>query len=98
MEETTLSQLAKDFSAGKIDKDKYIEKRQKLIREIVSGNTILKEKKYIPHKNIKKRKGSSNIKKIINLQNRRPLYLAIIILVIIFVILITSVFVAQQYS
>ncbi|MBK68873.1 MAG: hypothetical protein CMF54_03675 [Legionellales bacterium] len=98
MEETTLSQLSKDFSAGKVDKDKYIEKRQRLIRKIISGSVILKDKNYIPHKSIKNRKSSSNIKKIMNLQNRRPLYIAIITLVIISVILITSVFVSQQYS
>tara|TARA_B110000014_G_C19916293_1_gene474093 strand:+ start:176 stop:463 length:288 start_codon:yes stop_codon:yes gene_type:complete len=88
----SLSQLIKDYSTGRISSNEYYQEREKLIKDIVAGRIIIEEVKYVPHKNKKNKKTLKELIKIINLQNKRPLYLAIIILSLIFCILVTSVF------
>ena len=91
MKKESLSQLIKDYSTGRISSDEYYQEREKLIKDIVAGRITIEEVKYVPHKN-KNKKTLKELIKIINLQNKRPLYLAIIILSLIFCILVTSVF------
>ena len=95
MKNKSLSQLVRDYSTGEIDEREYREMRAKLIRDIVVGNIIIEEIKYIPPTNQKNNTGikkeSKNRKKIINLQNKRPLFIAISTLGIVSIILIISV-------
>ena len=42
----SLSQLTKDYAAGKINQRDYREMRAKLIQEIFKGNAKLEENKY----------------------------------------------------
>jgi hypothetical protein len=95
MKNKSLSQLVRDYSTGEIDEREYREMRAKLIRDIVVGNIIIEEIKYIPPTNQKNNTGikkeSKNRKKIINLQNKRPLFIAISALGIVSIILIISV-------
>ena len=91
MKKESLSQLIKDYSTGRISSNEYYQEREKLIKDIVAGRITIEEVKYVPHKN-KNKKTLKELIKIINLQNKRPLYLAIIILSLIFCILVTSVF------
>ena len=92
MKKESLSRLIKDYSTGRISRNVYYQEREKLIKDIVTGRIIIEEVKYVPHKNKKNKKTLKELIKIINLQNKRPLYLAIIILSLIFCILVTSVF------
>ena len=95
MKNKSLSQLVRDYSTGEIDEREYREMRAKLIRDIVVGNIIIEEIKYIPPTNQKNNTGikkeSKNRKKIINLQNKRPLFIVISALGIVSIILIISV-------
>jgi hypothetical protein len=95
MKNKSLSQLVRDYSTGEINERKYREMRTKLIQDIVADNIIIEETKYIPPTNQKNNTGikkeSKNRKKIINLQNKRPLFIAISTLGIISIILIISV-------
>ena len=96
MENKSLPQLVKDYSTGEINEREYREIRTKLIQDIVAGNIILEKTKYIPPTNQKNntriKKESKNRKKIINLQNKRPLFIAISALGIVSIILIIGVF------
>ena len=89
MNNKSLSQLTKDYSDGKISQRDYREMRAKLVQEIVAGNATLKENKYTPPRISKKK--SKKKKKLINLQNKRPLFIAIGILSAIIIILTASV-------
>jgi hypothetical protein len=95
MKNKSLSQLVRDYSTGEINERKYREMRTKLIQDIVADNIIIEETKYIPPTNQKNNTGikkeSKNRKKIINLQNKRPLFIAISTLGIVSIILIISV-------
>ena len=95
MKNKSLSQLVRDYSTGEINERKYREMRTKLIQDIVADNIIIEETKYIPPTNQKNnteiKKESKNRKKIINLQNKRPLFIAISTLGIVSIILIISV-------
>jgi len=86
----SLSQLTKDYAAGKINQRDYREKRAKLIQEIFAGNATLEKNKYSPPRASRKR--LKNKKKLINLQNKRPLFIAIGVLSAITIILILSIF------
>ena len=86
----SLSQLAKDYADGKINQRDYREMRAKLIQEIFKGNAKLEENKYSPPRASGKR--SKNKRKLINLQNKRPLFIVIGILSTITIILILVVF------
>ena len=86
MKNKSLSQLVRDYSTGEINEREYREMRTKLIQDIVVGNIIIEKIKYIPPANQKNRK------KIINLQNKRPLFIAISVLGIISILLIIGVF------
>ena len=90
MANKSLSQLTKDYAAGKINQRDYREMRAKLIQEIFKGNAKLEENKYCPPRASGKK--SKNKRKLINLQNKRPLFVAIGILSTITIILILSVF------
>ena len=96
MKNKSLSQLVRDYSTGEINEREYREMRTKLIQDIVVGNIIIEEIKYIPPTNQKNntrtKKESKNRKKIINLQNKRPLFIAISVLGIVSIILIIGVF------
>ena len=96
MKNKSLSQLVKDYSTGEINEREYREMRTKLIQDIVVGNIITEKIKYIPPANQKNntriKKESKNRKKIINLQNKRPLFIAIGVLSIVSIILIIGVF------
>ena len=96
MKNKSLSQLVRDYSTGEINEREYREMRTKLIQDIVAGNIIIKKIKYIPLANQKNNTGikkeSKNRKKIINLQNKRPLFIAISVLGIVSIILIIGVF------
>ena len=96
MKNKSLSQLVKDYSTGEINEREYREIRTKLIQNIVAGNIVLEKTKYIPPTNKKNntrtKKESKNRKKIINLQNKRPLFIAISVLGIVSIILIIGVF------
>ena len=96
MKNKSLSQLVRDYSTGEINEREYREMRTKLVQEIVAGNVITEEIKYIPPTNQKNNTGikkeSKNRKKIINLQNKRPLFIAISVLGIVSIILIIGVF------
>ena len=96
MKTTSLPQLVKDYSTGEINEREYREIRTKLIQDIVAGNIILEKTKYIPPTNQKNntrlKKESKKRKKIINLQNKRPLFIAISALGIVSIILIIGVF------
>jgi|TARA_B100000959_G_scaffold77160_1_gene81943 ATP-dependent Zn protease len=90
----SLSQLVRDYSAGEINEREYREMRTKLIQDIVVGNTIIEKTKYIPPTNQKNNTGikkESKNKKKINLQNKRPLFIAISVLGIVSIILIIGV-------
>ena len=89
MNNKSLSQLTKDYSDGKISQRDYREMRAKLVQEIVAGNATLKENEYTPPRIPKKK--SKKKKKLINLQNKRPLFIAIGILSAIIIILTVSV-------
>ena len=89
----SLSQLSKDYSAGKISQSDYRKMRSKLIKEIVTGNVTLEENKYIPPKKTKKK--SKKKRKYVNLQNKRPMFIAIGILCIVSIILIIGVLTLQ---
>ena len=99
MKNKSLSQLVRDYSTGEINERKYREMRTKLIQDIVADNIIIEETKYIPPTNQKNNTGikkeSKNRKKIINLQNKRPLFIAISTLGIVSIILIISVITLQ---
>lgn len=86
MKNKSLSQLVRDYSTGEINEREYREMRTKLIQDIVVGNIIIEKIKYIPPANQKNRKI------IINLQNKRPLFIAISVLGIISILLIIGVF------
>jgi len=91
----SLSQLVRDYSTGEINEREYREMRTKLIQDIVVGNTIIEKTKYIPPTNQKNNTGikkESKNKKKINLQNKRPLFIAISVLGIISILLIIGVF------
>ena len=45
MDNKSLSQLTKDYAAGKINQRDYREMRAKLLQEIFSGNVKLEENK-----------------------------------------------------
>lgn len=96
MKNKSLSQLVRDYSTGEINEREYREMRTKLIQDIVAGNIIIEKIKYIPPANQKNNTGikkeSKNRKKIINLQNKRPLFIAISVLGIISILLIIGVF------
>ncbi len=96
MKNKSLSQLVRDYSTGEINEREYREMRTKLIQDIVVGNIIIEKIKYIPPANQKNNTGtkkeSKNRKKIINLQNKRPLFIAISVLGIISILLIIGVF------
>ena len=95
MKNKSLSQLVRDYSAGEINEREYREMRTKLIQDIVVGNTIIEKTKYIPPTNQKNNTGikkESKNKKKINLQNKRPLFIAISVLGIISILLIIGVF------
>ena len=96
MKNKSLSQLVKDYSAGEINEREYREMRTKLIQDIVAGNIIIEETKYSSPTNQKnnagRKKESKNRKKIINLQNIRPLFIAISVLGIVSIILIIGIF------
>ena len=96
MKNKSLSQLVRDYSTGEINEREYREMRTKLIQDIVAGNIIIEKTKYIPPTNQKNntriKKESKNRKKIINLQNKRPLFIAISVLGIVSIILIIGVF------
>ena len=89
IESKSLSQLTKDYSAGKISQQDYRKMRSKLLQEIVAGNIALKEKKFISPRNSKKK--SKKKIKILNLQNKRPIFIAISILCVVIIILVTSI-------
>ena len=89
MESKSLSQLTKDYSAGKISQQDYRKMRSKLLQEIVTGNIVLKENKYTPPHNSKKK--SKKKIKLMNLQNKRPIFIAISVLCAITIILVTSI-------
>jgi len=89
MESKSLSQLTKDYSAGKISQQDYRKMRSKLLQEIVTGNIVLKENKYTPPHNSKKK--SKKKIKLMNLQNKRPIFIAIGILCGVTIILVTSI-------
>ena len=86
MKNKSLSQLVRDYSTGEINEREYREMRTKLIQDIVADNIIIEKIKYIPPANQKNRKI------IINLQNKRPLFIAISVLGIISILLIIGVF------
>ncbi len=89
MDNKSLSKLTKEYSSGKISWHDYREMRSKLLQEIVSGNIVLEENKYIPPYNSKKK---SKMKiKLMNLQNKRPIFIAISVLCAITIILVTSI-------
>ena len=92
----SLSQLVENYSTGEINEREYREMRTKLIQDIVAGNIIIEKTKYISptnqKNNTKIKKESKNRKKIINLQNKRPLFIAISVLGIVSIILIIGVF------
>ena len=90
MANKSLSQLTKDYAAGKINQRDYREMRAKLIQEIFKGDAKLEENKYSPPR--ASRKKSKNRRKLINLQNKRPLFIVIGILSAISIILILFVF------
>ena len=96
MKNKSLSQLVRDYSTGEINEREYREMRTKLIQDIVADNIIIEKIKYIPPANQKNNTGikkeSKNRKIIINLQNKRPLFIAISALGIVSIILIISVF------
>ena len=96
MKNKSLSQLVRDYSTGEINEREYREMRTKLIQDIVVGNIIIEKIKYIPPANQKNntriKKESKNRKIIINLQNKRPLFIAISVLGIIGILLIIGVF------
>tara|TARA_B100001250_G_C19584486_1_gene693581 strand:+ start:51 stop:347 length:297 start_codon:yes stop_codon:yes gene_type:complete len=89
MDNKSLSQLTKDYSAGKISKDDYRKMRSELLQEIITGSIILKENKYTPPHNLKKK--SKKKIKLTNLQNKRPIFIAISVLCSIVIILFISV-------
>jgi len=90
MDNKSLSQLTKDYAAGKINQRDYREMRAKLLQEIFSGNVKLEENKYT--KPVASKKKPKNKRKLINLQNKRPIFIAIGVLSTITIILILSVF------
>ena len=96
MKNKSLPQLVRDYSAGEINEREYREMRTKLIQDIVAGNIIIEKIKYILPTNQKNnpriKKELKNRKKIINLQNKRPLFIAISVLGIISILLIIGVF------
>ena len=96
MKNKSLSKLVRDYSTGEINEREYREMRTKLIQDIVVGNIIIEKIKYIPPANQKNntriKKESKNRKIIINLQNKRPLFIAISVLGIISILLIIGVF------
>ena len=96
MKNKSLSQLVRDYSTGEINEREYREMRTKLIQDIVVGNIIIEKIKYIPSANQKNntkiKKESKNRKIIINLQNKRPLFITISVLGIIGILLIIGVF------
>ena len=96
MKNKSLSQLVRDYSTGEINEREYREMRTELIQDIVVGNIIIEKIRYIPPANQKNntriKKESKNRKKIINLQNKRPLFIAISVLGIISILLIIGVF------
>ena len=95
MKNKSLSKLVRDYSTGEINEREYREMRTKLIQDIVAGNIITEETKYIPptnqKNNTKIKKESKNRKIIINLQNKRPLFITISVLGIVSIILIIGV-------
>ena len=94
MDNKSLSQLTKDYSAGEIGEREYREMRSKLIQEIVSGNVVLEKNKYTkPSAPVKKSRKKTRI--IINLENKRPLAIAICVLCIIVIILIIGILAFQ---
>ena len=96
MKNKSLSKLVRDYSTGEINEREYREMRTKLVQDIVVGNIIIEKIKYIPPANQKNntriKKESKNRKIIINLQNKRPLFIAISVLGIISILLIIGVF------
>ena len=96
MKNKSLSQLVRDYSTGEINEREYREMRTTLIQDIVAGNIIIKKIKYIPPANQKnntgRKKESKNRKIIINIQNKRPLFIAISLLGIISILMIIGVF------
>ena len=89
MENKSLSQLTKDYSAGKISQQDYRKMRSKLLQEILSGNIILEENEYTPPHKPKKK--SKKKRKLINLQNKRPIFIAIGVLCTVIIILVISI-------
>ena len=72
MDNKSLSQLTKDYSAGEIGEREYREMRSKLIQEIVSGNVVLEKSEYTkPSVPVKKSRKKTRTK--INLQNNSAL-------------------------
>ena len=63
--------------------------RSELLQEIITGSIILKENKYTPPHNLKKK--SKKKIKLTNLQNKRPIFIAISVLCSIVIILFISV-------
>ena len=99
MKNKSLSKLVRDYSTGEINEREYREMRTKLIQDIVADNIIIEKIKYIPPANQKNNTGikkeSKNRKIIINLQNKRPLFIAISVLGIISILLIISIFILR---
>ena len=89
-ESKSLSKLAKDYSTGKISQQDYRKIRSELLQEIISGNIILEENKYTPPHNSKKK--SKKKIKLINLQNKRPIFIAIGVLCTVIIVLVISIF------
>ena len=96
MVNNSLTQLVKDYSTGEINEREYREIRTKLLQDIVAGNIILEKPKYSQPANQKNKtkikKESKNRKKIINLNNKRPIFIAVSLLGIVSIILIIGVF------
>tara|TARA_B100000029_G_scaffold301791_1_gene294662 strand:- start:593 stop:874 length:282 start_codon:yes stop_codon:yes gene_type:complete len=93
MENKSLSQLTKDYSDGKISQQDYRKMRSKLIQEILTGNIVLEENKYVPPHKPKKK--SKKKRKLLNLQNKRPIFMAIGVLCAIIIILVISILALQ---
>ena len=93
MESKSLSQLTKDYSAGKISQQDYRKMRSKLLQEILTGNIILEENKYTPPRKPKKK--SKKKINVTNLQNKRPIFIAIGVLCTVIIILVISILTLQ---
>ena len=88
MSSKSLPQLSKDYADGKISQSEYRKMRSKFIQEVISGNLALKKNEYIPPR-ISTKKSKKKRKKI-NLQNKRPLHVMLVILLIVITLLIFS--------